>query len=128
MTNIAKTIDNYLKSNITELVMYNDLFPDADTQGVVSVHDPSARKLLDFIDGSSEYELNISFNARYKDSKKCRETLDNILKLLDNKKITDEVDGLKIKTKVVANVQFTGTDDKNLNYYTCSISCEYRTV
>lgn len=128
MTNIAKTVDTYIKSNVADLVMYNDLFPNADTEGVISVHDPSARKLLDFIDGSAEYQLNISFTARYKDAKKARETLDAILNLLDNKKLNDELDGLTIKTRVNANVQFIGTDDKNNSLYTCSISCEYKTI
>lgn len=128
MTNIAKTVDTYIKSNIADLVMFNDLFPNADTEGVISVHDPSARKVLDFIDGSAEYQLNISFTARYEDAKKARETLNAILDLLDNKKLNDELDGFTIKTRVNANVQFIGTDDKNNSLYTCSISCEYKTI
>lgn len=128
MTNIAKTVDTYIKSNIADLVMFNDLFPNADTEGVISVHDPSARKVLDFIDGSAEYQLNISFTARYEDAKKARETLNAILNLLDNKKLNDELDGFAIKTRVNANVQFIGTDDKNNSLYTCSISCEYKTI
>lgn len=128
MTNIAKTISDYIKNNLDGLTVVNDLFPDADSEGVVAIHDPSTRKVLEFIDGTSEYQLNISYKARYKNAADARSKLDAILNLLDGQKLLDSTDNLVIKLSTVSNVQFLGIDDKNFTIYTCSISVEYRTT
>ena len=128
MTNIAKTISDYIKHNLDGLKIENDLFAKADTEGVVAIHDPSTRKVLEFIDGTSEYQLNISYKARYKNAAEARSKLDSILNLLEGQKLLDSTDNLVLKLKTVSNVQFLGIDDKNYSIYTCSISVEYRTT
>ena len=127
MTNIAKTINDYLKSNLG-IKVNNDLFPKADAEGVIAIHDPSERKVLEFIDGTSEYQLNISYKARYKNAAEARSKLDSILNLLEGQKLLDSTDNLVLKLKTVSNVQFLGIDDKNYTIYTCSVSVEYRTT
>lgn len=128
MTNLAKTLNKEIKANIEGLKIYNDLFPKPEVEGVISIHDPTARKNIEFIDGTSEYQLNISYTARYKDAKQCREVLTSILDLLDNKKLIDNEDGLIIKINAVSNAQFIGTDDKLNSIYTCSFNATYRNI
>jgi len=125
MKNIAKTIDDYIKQNISNVNFYNDLFPDATTEGIISIHDPSSRIVADYIDGTKEYAINISFTSRFKKASDSRAKLDAILDLLNNVKLTDITDNLQLKCKAVANVQFIGTDDKGNALYTCSISVNY---
>ena len=127
MTNITKTINSFLKENIPGLVIHNDLFPDTDTIGLVSVHDPAPRIENRFIDGSAVYQINISYNARYENAADARSKLDSVLTLLDGRKLQDSIDGLELKITANANVQFIGIDDKNRSIYTCSISVEYKT-
>lgn len=125
MTNILKTVNKYITQNISGLKINNDLFPDDTTEGVISIHDPATRKTAAFIDGTSEYQINISYTARYKDAKKARSTLESILELLDGARLSDSDDGLNIKLYTVANVQFIATDNKNASFYTCSLNCIY---
>lgn len=126
MVNISKTINTYIKSNIIGLTIYNDLFPKEDTEGVISIHDPSPRKVASFINGTSIFQINISYTARYSNPATARSKLDSILTLLDERKLTDTTDNLVLKISVVSNVQFVGIDDKNNSAYTCSISVEYK--
>lgn len=125
MTNLIKTVNKYIKDNTEDIVIYNDLFPKDDIEGVISIHDPASRKTEEYIDGTAEYQTNISYTARYKDAKKSRKILTDILDLLDGAKLIDNADGLKIKLFAVSNVQFVGADDKNASFYTCSISAIY---
>lgn len=125
MTNIIKTINNYIKINIDGVILYNDLFPKADTLGVVSIHDPAPRKIDEYIDGSADYQLNVSFNARYSNAKNCREKLTAILELLDGARLDDIDDGFLLKIETVANVQFVGIDDKNNSIYSAGVSVAY---
>ena len=127
MKNIGKTISDYIKNKLN-LNLYFDLYPRDDIEGVILVHDPSARKLGEFIDGSAIFQLNISFTARYKNAENCRKNLDAILNLLDGVKLSDSTDDLELKIKSVSNVSFIATDDKNLRYYTSSITVEYKTT
>lgn len=125
MTNLAKTINAYLKDNINDLKIFNDLFPDDKTEGVIAIHDPATRKVTTFIDGTQELQINISYTARYKNAKKCREVLTSILELLDGCKLIDTEDNTKVKTEAIANAQFLATDDKNNSIYTASINAVY---
>lgn len=125
MTNLIKTVNSYIKDNIENIVIYNDLFPKSDIEGVISIHDPASRKTADFIDGSAEFQTNISYTARFKDAKKSRKILTNILDLLDGAKLADTTDRIKIKLSAVSNVQFVGADDKNASIYTCSLNAIY---
>lgn len=125
MTNIIKTINTYIKSNIEGVTLYNDLFPKPESLGVVSIHDPAARIVEEYIDGSADYQLNVSFTARYSNAKTCRETLTNILELLDGARIQDTDDDFLLKINTVANVQFVGIDDKNNSIYSASINVAY---
>lgn len=128
MQNITKTISSFLKTKISNLKTYNDLFPTEDAEGVVLIHDPSARKLNEFIDGSSEFQLNIGFKARFKDASKCRNVLDAVLNNLENQKLLDSTDSLKLQVRTVSNVSFLGIDEKNYSIYSASITVEYRTT
>lgn len=128
MTNLTKTINKYIKDNLENIKIENDLFSSSTVEGVISVHDPATKKVNEFIDGTTENQINISYTARYKDAKKCREVLTNILNLLDGAKITDEADGLRVKIQAVANVQFIGCDDKNNSIYTSSINATYYSI
>jgi len=127
MTNILKTINSYIKANINGLTIYNDLFPNDTTEGLISIHDPATRKVAEYIDGSTECQINVSYTARYANAATARSKLDAILNLLDRRKLTDTTDGLELKLNTVANVQFIGTDDKNNSIYTCSLNVEYKT-
>lgn len=128
MTNLTKTLNNYIKQNITGVVIYNDLFPKAELEGVISVHDPATKKVNEFIDGSTESQVNISYTARYAKAEKAREVLTKILDLLDGARLVDTADGLRIKARAVANVQFIGVDDKNNSIYTSSVNATYTTL
>lgn len=125
MTNITKAINKYIKNNLENIVIYNDLFPKSEIEGVISIHDPATRKSLDFIDGTSEKQINISFTSRYKNAQTCRQVLTNILDLLDGAKVIDTSERLKIKLANVSNVSFVGIDDKNNSIYTCSVLATY---
>lgn len=127
MTNLLKTINSYIKQNI-EVVIFSDLFPKDTIEGVISVHDPATRKTADYIDGSAEFQANISYTARFKDARQARETLTSILELLDGARLEDEADGLKIKLSSVANVQFIGVDEKNNAIYTSSVNAAYTKI
>ena len=127
MKNIAKTIKDFITSQYPTLSIFNDMFPEDNTEGIIIVHDPSARKVAEFIDGTAIFNLNISFTIRDSNPAKGREVLDGILKQIDKKIITDSADGLKLKINVVSNVQFIGTDEKNRAIYTSSVSVEYKT-
>lgn len=128
MQNIAKTINKYITQNVDDLlIIYNDQFPSDVQEGIISIHDPATRKVADYIDGSAEYFLNISYSARYENSLTARTKLDSILTLLDGLKLVDVADNLELKISTVANVQFIGTDDKNNSIYTCSVSVTYKT-
>ena len=125
MTNIAKTINDYLKENIPGIKTSFDLFPDDKFEGVIIVHDPSTKKSQRFIDGSSINQINLSFTGRFKNASNCREILTNVLDLLDNKKLMDTSDSIELKISDGANVQFIGCDDKGSAIYTCSVNVEY---
>lgn len=125
MTNLLKTVNNYIKNYIDNLVIYNDLFPKAEAEGVISIHDPATLKTADYIDGSAEYQANISYTARFKNAAKSRKILTDIIELLDGARLEDNADGLIIKLSAVANVQFIGSDDKGASIYTCSIRAIY---
>lgn len=126
MVNLAKTLNNYIKDNLSGMEIYNDMFPASDKLCIISVHDPATRKTVEYIDGSAEYTSAISYTARYKDAKTVRSKLDSILYLLDGAKITDTDDNLILKVAIGANVQFIGTDDKNNAIYTCSVTVNYK--
>lgn len=128
MVNLLKTITKYITQNIEDVnKIYNDMFPDDSSEGIIAIHDPSPRKVMEFIDGSCVYQLNISYTARYKNSLSARSKLDSVLNLLDGQKLSDSTDKLTLKIKTVSNVQFVGTDDKNKSIYTCSVLVEYKT-
>lgn len=128
MVNLVKTISNYITSNIEGITtIYNDMFPEDTSEGIIAIHDPSSRKVSEFIDGSCIYQINISYTARYKNSKSARSKLDSILQLLDRQKLSDSTDNLTMKINTVSNVQFVGTDDKEKSIYTCSVLVEYKT-
>jgi len=127
MTNILKTINSFIKSNIDGVTIYNDLFPKDDTNGVIAIHDPATRVVNRFIDGTAIYSLNVSYNARYPKANEARSILDSILTLLDGQKLSDSLDDLELKLSASANVQFYGTDDKGRSLYTCAVNVEYKT-
>lgn len=125
MTNLVNKISEYIKNSM-EVEIFNDLFPSAEFEGVIAIHDPAERNIIEYIDGSREFQINISYTARYSDAEKAREVLTDILDLLDGLKLKDDADNMTLKIKAVANVQFIGTDDKNNNIYTCSVNAAYR--
>lgn len=128
MTNLTKTLIKHIKNNLEGISLYNDLFPKDELEGVICVHDPATKKLIEFIDGTSENQINISFTARYAKAEKARQVLTDILNLLDGAKITDEADGLRLKVSAVANVQFLGVTDKNNSIYTSSVNVTYTKI
>lgn len=128
MTNITKTINTYIKGIIANVTIYNDLFPDDEVEGLISIHDPTTRILAEYVDGTKELQLNISYTARYNNAATCRSTLDTLLNALDGLKLEDTTDGLQLQISLGANVQFIGTDDKKRSIYTCSISVVYKTT
>lgn len=128
MKDISRTIVNYLTTKITTLEMWNDLFPDDKTEGVIVTHDPSPRILSAFIDGTYIYQTSLSFTSRFKNPATSRDTLDKILNYLDKLKLTDSTDNLRLRITSVSNVQITGTDEKQNTYYSCSVMVEYRYI
>lgn len=124
--NITNTINSFVRAELQNVIFFNDLFPDDTTEGIVTRHDPSVRKIADFIDGSAIYQIAVSFNSRFSNSKTSRDTLDKILELLDGRKLTDTMDELNLKIKSNSNIQLVGTDDKNRTIYSCSVTVEYK--
>lgn len=130
MTNILKTLNAkiHAETSLASLVIYNDTFPDDKTEGVIAIHDPSARKVEEYIDGTCVYQLNVSYTSRFRNPKTARSTLEGILECLDGQKLSDSEDGLKVRVSASANVQFIGTDDAGNSLYTCGLVTEYTKI
>ena len=125
--NVTKTLNAYLLANgITEVtVIHNDIFPDAASLEIISRHDPSSAKSTEYIDGSSVGSLQISYYVRGT-LKQCREILEKIGSILDNKELTDvEDEATEYKTEATTLPNFVEVDDKNLYIYTAEITANY---
>lgn len=128
MTNIAKAINNYLKTKDADEsafeVIYNDMFPDDDFEGLVSRHETGNANEITYIDGSSEGRISIAYYCRFEDAKKCREILTKVIDILDDAEITD-TDNLELSVSAATTPQFIATDDKGHSIYTCNVNVDY---
>lgn len=127
MLGIAQLVNTWLKNNPGNTLpdIYNDIFPDTDTDCIVCRHDPSQAVEKRFNDGSRAGTVNLSYHARSDDAKKCRMFLSEIINRLDTQTIIDVSDDTYVECEALTLPQFVTVDDKNNTYYTASVSVEY---
>ena len=112
MKGIAKLVNEYLKKKL-DLTIYNDVFAD-DKEGATDIicrYDPSEAAERRFIDGTRRVEEQLSFYCRSPNATKARDTLDDIIKTLDNHHVLRVKDGLLCQCEAVALPQFVDMSD-----------------
>ena len=127
MKGIAKLVNSYLKKQLN-LTIYNDVFAD-DTAGVTDIicrYDPSEAAELRFIDGTRRVEEQLAFYCRSPNATKARDTLDDIIKTLDNHHIVRIDDKLLCQCEAVTLPQFVDMSDSGKTTYTCTVKIIYR--
>lgn len=128
MMNITQTLNEYLLSQGLEdiTIIYNDLYPEPEGNAVLSRHDPSQAKATEYLDGSSEGVLQISYYARSKSASWCRQTLQEISNILDCVSLDDVTDDDVIYNVSVQTLpNFISLDDKGQSIYTIEINANY---
>lgn len=123
MTDITKAVNAFINERLEIGQILNDEFFNAESEGVISRHDPSSAKTRAYIDGTEDGTLNIGYWARYKDAAKARKTLNDIINAVDNQTI--DKDGMSISVEAVTLPQFVSTDEKGYTLYTAQIAAEY---
>lgn len=127
MKGIAKLTNEYLKKKLG-LTIYNDVFADdkAGATDIISRYDPSAAAERRFIDGTRRVEEQLSFYCRSPNATKARDTLDDIIKALDNHHIVRLDDKLSCQCEAVTLPQFVDMSDSGKTTYTCTVKIIYR--
>ncbi len=126
MIGIAETVNDYLKSQLPDLPeIYTDIFPFAEGESLLSRHDPSTAVEKRFLDGSRFGAVNLSYTARAKDPKVCRDRLNSILNTLDIKELIQASEGMAFECEALTLPQFVTVDDKEQTIYTCAVRVEY---
>ena len=127
MKGIAKLINSYLKKKLG-LTIYNDVFADdkAGATDIICRYDPSAAAERRFIDGTRRIEEQLSFYCRSPNATKARDTLDDIIKTLDNHHIVRIDDKLLCQCEAVTLPQFVDMSDSGKTTYTCTVKIIYR--
>ena len=127
MKGIAKLVNEYLKEKL-DLTIYNDVFADdkAGATDTICRYDPSAAAERRFIDGTRRVEEQLSFYCRSLNATEARDTLDDIIKTLDNHHIVRLDDRLLCQCEAVTLPQFVDMSDSGKTTYTCTLKCIYR--
>ncbi len=84
MKGVAKLVNEYLKKKL-DLTIYNDVFADdkAGRRIPSARYDPRVRPPTAFIDGTRRVENSCRFICQSR-TQQARDTLDDIIKTLDN--------------------------------------------
>lgn len=127
MKGIAKLINDYLKKKLG-ITVYNDVFADdkAGATDIISRYDPSAAAERRFIDGTRRVEEQIAYYCRSPNATTARDTLDDIIKTLDNHHVLRVKDGLLCQCEAVTLPQFVDMSDSGKTTYTCTVKIIYR--
>lgn len=127
MKGIAKLINEYLKKKL-DITVYNDVFADdkAGATDIISRYDPSAAAERRFIDGTRRVEEQIAYYCRSPNATRARDTLDDIIKTLDNHHVLRVKDGLLCQCEAVTLPQFVDMSDSGKTTYTCTVKIIYR--
>ena len=127
MKGIAKLINDYLAKKLG-VTVYNDVFADdkAGATDIISRYDPSAAAERRFIDGTRRVEEQIAYYCRSPNATKARDTLDDIIKTLDNHHVLRVKDGLLCQCEAVTLPQFVDMSDSGKTTYTCTVKIIYR--
>ena len=131
MTNTVKTINDYLIDNFSDKlgvdIIYRDLFYTAEGLEIMSRHDPSQARVIEYLDGSSVGEKSISYYVRDENPETCDKTLQTIAGALDNLEITDISDSTTSYTLSVDSVpSFNSIDDKNQFIYKIDVTISFK--
>lgn len=112
MKGIAKLINSYLKKKL-DITIYNDVFADdkAGATDIICRYDPSEAAERRFIDGTRRVEEQLAFYCRSPNATKARDTLDDIIKTLDNHHIVRLDDKLLCQCEAVTLPQFVDVSD-----------------
>lgn len=127
MKGIANLVNNYLKTKLG-LTIYNDVFAvdKAGTTDIICRYDPSEAAERRFIDGTRRVEEQLAFYCRSPNATKARDTLDDIIKTLDNHHIVRLDDKLLCQCEAVTLPQFVDVSDSGKTTYTCTVKIIYR--
>ena len=127
MKGIANLVNNYLKTKLG-LTIYNDVFVDdeAGATDIICRYDPSEAAERRFIDGTRRVEEQLAFYCRSPNATKARDTLDDIIKTLDNHHIVRLDDKLLCQCEAVTLPQFVDVSDSGKTTYTCTVKIIYR--
>lgn len=127
MKGIAKLVNDYLKEKLG-VTVYNDVFADdkAGATDIISRYDPSAAAERRFIDGTRRVEEQIAYYCRSPNATTARDTLDDIIKTLDNHHVLRVKDGLLCQCEAVTLPQFVDMSDSGKTTYTCTVKIIYR--
>ena len=127
MKGIAKLINDYLAKKLG-VTVYNDVFADdkAGATDIISRYDPSAAAERRFIDGTRRVEEQIAYYCRSPNATTARDTLDDIIKTLDNHHVLRVKDGLLCQCEAVTLPQFVDMSDSGKTTYTCMVKIIYR--
>ena len=127
MKGIAKLINEYLKEKLG-ITVYNDVFADdkARATDIICRYDPSAAAERRFIDGTRRVEEQIAYYCRSPNATTARDTLDDIIKTLDNHHVLRVKDGLLCQCEAVTLPQFVDMSDSGKTTYTCTVKIVYR--
>ena len=127
MKGIAKLVNDYLKEKLG-VTVYNDVFADdkARATDIICRYDPSAAAERRFIDGTRRVEEQIAYYCRSPNATTARDTLDDIIKTLDNHHVLRVKDGLLCQCEAVTLPQFVDISDSGKTTYTCTVKIIYR--
>jgi hypothetical protein len=128
MKGIAKLVNEYLKKKL-DITIYNDVFADdkAGATDIICRYDPSEAAERRFIDGTRRVEEQLSFYCRSPNATQARDTLDDIIKTLDNHHILRiDDDRLICQCEAVTLPQFVDMSDSGKTTYTCTVKIIYR--
>ena len=127
MKGIGKLVNEYLKQKL-DIAIYNDVFADDKERAtdIICRYDPSEAAERRFIDGTRRVEEQLSFYCRSPNATKARDTLDDIIKTLDNHHVLRVKDGLLCQCEAVTLPQFVDVSDSGKTTYTCTVKIIYR--
>lgn len=115
--------DRWRHLNDMPLQIYFDKFPYSEGGCIFCRHEASESKVREYLDGSADGVENLSFYARCYDGDLARDILDEILKTVNDVRITSG--DFSIYVSNVADPQFVEVTDKNETIYMASIKAEF---
>lgn len=123
---VANTVCAWVENALSlPFTIYNDLIPDAESDGACLRHDPAPAAERNFSDRSRLVKWNLTFYVRCLNSKSARDYAKQIIDKLHEAAITDPDTGILIDCEASTLPQFISTDDKKLTTYSAAITCEY---